>query len=1151
MLSFNRQLTVSLASERLSFVSPSNELPSRLLLAQGTNKKVKRKRKKTGDQVDVFTCSEDPNAAYAGDVTVLLVLSQCLNNTALGIVETWANEMKAIVSDVVGGQNGGVSLTFEATMVAGDCGSMTTPGSDALLGAAGNTPASGNSAPASSSSPGNSGNTPAAGTSASVTTTAPATTAPPTTGASPGNSGNTPAAGTSASVTTTAPATTAPPTTGASPGNSGNTPAADRSALLLNQDVPLSQLARLNAFPGLGQGLSLASVASASDAPTAVISFATGDTSYSEILLFEDAMELLDVLNFQMGDNCADGVAICIKLKQTEDVFMYNPFTVTHALSCSELEDGVPVTLIDDDGTRKCFCGCPAGSELQTTYDGQKCVQLAANDGHCVWSQVHGYKHQVGSEVNVCSLDGISTKWGIPVPLPTSGYASNEPRSTADGLEDPRVALSVVRVQDPEYYAGYLSTILGTSSSSWPFSFSAVVDVDSRAADINPTVPGSEDVTVHDAMQAWKDYQSNRKEAVDSLVFSEYGKYRLAMDAYDYYSSATCVGCLVLVDNYRPHATSKCPAQFCDSASNTASCNGTAELTIANVATANGLIQQYFEFGDQVENDGCSGNNRCDLHQFSKQNFFDSKFARFSHDEGISCFDYDLVLGDFLSSPKAKVNPLKLGDNSCHNVANPVSAGQCTRCCKLSTALREWWTDYRCGSDYDARYCEGDSDQVCAFQQCLVMNGDTLATVTAHIQPDVTVESERVLQHLPQEGGYQTVTQVHRALECTAFGETDGDCDFTAKLSELVDTTQAFNLDLDAANAVENYVFWRYKVDGDSEKWRLWKTGQQEVYGQTVFENDDPLTFAVPETKIAIEAWTQCGLVRRFFFYVQLHVNSAVDVCAQFGEMWYQTSVSRLSISTSMCAYPGSDFAELTFDFHPNVGLQYSRTALRMNVSEVVCTGTLENRSAVEILKVTSDSPEIVTRFAVEMLQVPMTEAVTNFAVTCDFKYLQYGGFSRTKTCERAFSIADCKGPEFDSLNAECQYDACAGNEKAGLYEACGGTLVKSSATATYVETGEKECCQGCGDTTVTCTGLLNVPQESANIMRCEPTSVANAYSGYYFMLAQATEQHATALSLLGGGALIAAVAFAIVRRRVADSRTAESEAESYYQLLH
>ncbi|POM65231.1 hypothetical protein PHPALM_19084 [Phytophthora palmivora] len=450
----------------------------------------------------------------------------------------------------------------------------------------------------------------------------------------------------------------------------------------------------------------------------------------------------------------------------------------------------------------------------------------------------------------------------------------------------------------------------------------------------------------------------------------------------------------------------------------------------------------------------------------------------------------------------------------------------------METALKEWWTDYRCGSDYDVRSCDGDADQRCELQQCLVMNGDTLATVTATITEATKAESASVLSQVENQA-YQTVTQIHRALDCTRFGGKDGTCEFKAKLSELIDTTESLNFATTyGSSQATDYVFWRYKAVSEGESWSLWKTAKNvNDYGNVVYENDEVVTFSNPETKITIEAWTQCGLVRRFFFYVHLHVNSPVSVCEKFNDMWYQTSVSRLPIGTGMCAYPGSDFAELTFDFHPNAG-----------------------RTPIEILTVLEDSPEIVTRFGVEMLNKATTEAATDFHVECVFTYTKYGGATTKETCKRDFAISDCKGPAFDVPNAVCEYEACAGDKLAGLYEACGGIIVKADEKCTYVETGEKPCCQGCGSTEVTCTALLDLPNANADLMRCEPSSGAYSSYGQYFaavLLTETAQEHPAATALLVGTALIAVVALVVVRRRVVALHSAQTADDAYYPLLH
>ncbi|KAE9275836.1 hypothetical protein PR003_g29225, partial [Phytophthora rubi] len=162
----------------------------------------------------------------------------------------------------------------------------------------------------------------------------------------------------------------------------------------------------------------------------------------------------------------------------------------------------------------------------------------------------------------------------------------------------------------------------------------------------------------------------------------------------------------------------------------------------------------------------------------------------------------------------------------------------------------------------------------------------------------------------------------------------------------------------------------------------------------------------------------------------------------------------------------------------------------------------------------------------------------------------------RTETCTRDFSISDCKGPAFDTPDSKCEYDACAGNDEAGLYEACGGIVVKADDKCTIVETGDKPCCQGCDDTEISCVALLDLPDADADIMRCEPNAESAYSSDYSYYAAvllpeHTAQEHPAVVALLGVTTLIAMVALVVVRRRVVTSHSAQMADDAYYPLLH
>jgi hypothetical protein len=960
-------------------------------------------------------------------------------------------------------------------------------------------------------------------------------------------------------------------------GEDGGTYGSPAANVLLSQVGP-EDIARLESFQRFGHVLE-----SLSDAPTdnviGVISFASDATSYSEIVQYEREFQADNVFNFQIcksGESCDGEYENCIKLIESVDLFSYNPFTIVRKLSCSGLTDGVPITYVDASGVRNCMCSCPVGTTMTAGEYGNppSCTPVDSEPCDCEWAKTQdGYRHEVcSSTLSKCEFKKIASDWLVPIPFPTDGYVSDKRTNTKEESKDPRVTLVVTKREDRVYANDDLAGVTGDLPSKYE-------DLPTtHYGAIQPIKASQTSKAVFTTSNSWYEYQTGRVGIVDGITFTSYGKYDLKLDAFDYYSSATCPGCLAIVDKTRPRASTQCPASYCDSTSDGV-CVDTAELTTANLITVQGLVTQFYDFGSKAPNDVCSSasSSRCDDKCFRSKGFFDTKYDEAEMDtEGKTCFDSSAVLGDFLNNAKAKKNPLVKKENGqnaeddCDDNAEPVPKGQCLFCCDYSTSLKEKWTDYKCGSDYDVETCSGDADQSCNFHQCLALHGDTLVTVKANIQASVVTESKKVIKDLEQDG-YQTETQIHRALQCTKFDGNDGKCSFSAKVSDLIETDTKFNLDGTGYKNSNDYVFWRYRVAGSD--WKLWKTGKKSL--------EQAITFSVAQTKIVVEAWTQCGKARTFFFYVHLHLSTDIKVCDYFPQMWYQTSVSRLSITKGICAFPGSDFAEITFDYHPTVGLEYMRNSTDITASKVVCTASIEGRTKAEILKVTKDAPEIVKRFAVEMVNQPNTKASTGFAVSCTFTYKRLDKSTMDKTCTHSFTVEDCKAPEIDTPNGLCEFEACAGGTKAGLYEACSGSVIAASAKLTTFRSSEKKCCQGCGSTNVVCANILDGALGTDNLGRCEPDgspygvyeeqdeqdeededeetatvygdTTATAYGDATpsvlssALLAAAGEHMASpSVALAMGGALVAAVAVVALRRRAAPVEIDDA----YYPLL-
>ncbi|GAB9474278.1 hypothetical protein Gpo141_00011411 [Globisporangium polare] len=905
-------------------------------------------------------------------------------------------------------------------------------------------------------------------------------------------------------------------------------------------------------------------------APVAVIGFFNDAAAFSEIDQYEVMFEISTVFNFQL---CKGGKKKCkkfpnsVQLNEAVDIFLYNPFTITRTVDCADsLAGGIPVSYVDAKGERECFCACAAGFEEGTDdYGNPACQQVTEDICPCVWSNhKSGYEieitdvDQAAGKDQTCRVTNLASAWGVPVPFPQDNYVADSRVNDHD---------------DDSFVAPPLPPPPGSGMSLLSASENALAD--GPHVTLSTAFASGESVSSNDF--AWKDYQEHRQAKIDSLEYASYGKYSLSLYAKDYVGDATCTGCVTIVDKLRPKSKGVCPPKNItdDSGHDCA----VPELTTDSLTAAQDLLTQFYDFGKNVDNDDCSTDSRCDDQLFIQQDFFDEKPSSEDFASGEKFFTLESTIAAFVGKVKAKTNPL-LEDDSATKVKNcehPVDPGQCTRCATVSTTLREKWTNYTCGSDNEVEVCEGTDS--CGFQQCLMLNGDTLATVTADIKDDVKAESQAILDQLTMDG-FEAVTQIHRSVECSSLHDPNTTlvCSFESELSKLITTTTEANFALGEGVSADDFVFWRYRVGNGA--WKLWNAAA----GVETFTN--------AKTSIVLEAWTQCGFVHKFNFWLHLHPHSDVAVCQFFPDMWYQTSVSRLPISTSVCTHPKSDFAELTFDYHPNIGLLYSREKLRMNISQVLCSLAFDHHTPAEILNVTKDKPEIVTRFAVEALNNAKTAELSAFKVTCDFTYTQHGGKKIVKTCEKPFEVKDCTPPVIDDPKppvGECEFDNCAGKELPGPYEACAGIVVRAApasvgadntiiAAQTWVTSGEKPCCSSCKDEELTCTAILDLPDAEDNIKRCEPpatetTSYGNPYDSYGsnpyqsdpyqstssstlmsvgHALITAGQEHIGVTALLGASALVALVALvAVKRRRSAASKADVNLDDVYYPLLH
>ncbi|KAF4318567.1 hypothetical protein BBO99_00007273 [Phytophthora kernoviae] len=352
----------------------------------------------------------------------------------------------------------------------------------------------------------------------------------------------------------------------------------------------------------------------------------------------------------------------------------------------------------------------------------------------------------------------------------------------------------------------------------------------------------------------------------------------------------------------------------------------------------------------------------------------------------------------------------------------------------------------------------------------------------------------------------------------------------------------------------KGYVFWRYNVD--SGAWKSWTAIAQE-------------TFAKASTSITVEAWTQCGKVEAFTFKVELHLNNIIRVCDHFDDMWYQmTTAPQFLTNQQFCLFPKSDFAEITFDYHPNIGIDFDVNKFQMSVSSVTCTLSYDGKKPVTIVDSNGlTSFEIVRQFAVNAVDVTTTKDHTVVSVSCDFTYVRKVDDKKVlQKCGQSFTLTDCEAPVFNrpcELDGKCNFNKCA--QKTGptdprpdLYQACGGNRISQDTLGnTAFTTTDSTCCDSCDTTTYStaCVPISTFPTGaipgSKYVKRCDAIPKASTpLLAVADMDAEKTQGASTTnvAAVLSASALVALVAMIVIKRRRTEAIKVEQDA--YYPLM-
>ncbi|KAF0687917.1 Aste57867_20409 [Aphanomyces stellatus] len=865
-------------------------------------------------------------------------------------------------------------------------------------------------------------------------------------------------------------------------------------------------------------------------APAAVVSLFADKVSHDVISAYEEDQGVFTIFNFHAAH--AAFAQDSILLAQETDLFMHNPFKEVQSFHCAKsLPNGLPVVYVDGAGARQCFCQCPSGYEETTRHGQRLCVPSPKENCACYWSG-RQYEYDIvraqdaRSAANTCRVGDLYPATISRIPYPRSNYVSLSRTNEGD------VASGATNVED------------GTP----------LVQV--QVTQVLPRVAPAVSPIVLERNYPWSYFAAHRDNITNQIALDKPGVYAIKMTAQGYRSATDCEVCLAVVDKFRPTSAVACPKPLCDQATcldSTAVLQPTAvaEYTAKNLLAATAVLAAHAAYSSDknVVNDVC-GEGRCDEKRFLRKAMFESAYVVDKAFEGAAstCFA-EKVNADVIAQLQQSPFGADLG---AINVALPVPAGQCTRCCKLETKLKEFSTKYACGNASVAEKTCSGTDPGCVTEQCLVGLGPTFFTASAAVAAEYQASTDELLHQLYPGKGYQSSTEVHLQLECSAFGKTDeGKCGHVAALQSMFAVASSLN---DRTILVDDkaYVFWRVRVDGGD--WRSWTDKQ-------------PVGFYAAHATIALEGWSQCGLVKKFIFHVYLHLNQRILVNDEFDGMWYQSTSASDATAGALCNYFQSDFAELTFDFNPMAGLIVNGTALPYVSTGVACAVQYATtRTPAPLFASTARNASLIRRTSFQMQSIPTTRADTTFTVACNFSYLALAFANRTVTlpASKTFTIKNCDKPDWDCPFGACA-DKCAAAASATAYpvsanqfvapfNVCQGrTVFANAAEATVVADDKKTCCAFCG--AAECQPLLG-HKDSEDVFRCVVTEPKLDAADAQLLIDDEEQGHddvvlSTALVAFACAFMVTGVLLVALQRRAAvPEEMFFDDDPSYYPLL-
>lgn len=735
-----------------------------------------------------------------------------------------------------------------------------------------------------------------------------------------------------------------------------------------------------------------------------------------------------------------------------------------------------PVEYMDQEKA-KCACQCPVGSNFVVESPGSmKCVKTPnqQHKGTCSWTG-KCFKTAVtreNCEANTCLIKNVFDKT-VGVPCPWDNYVAGRNNGNIRTNDDaPRIRLQLLNPR-------------------------GVVE---QKNDFD-----------------WVYFMQHQKEILNQLEFRYQGLFTVRLEATDWSFSVDCEARINVIDEYLPRENEKkpCPRAINRWKKELAETDGaigkTVEwpiYTLENFKSVSEIMRKHDHHVASREDDACGpAVNDCDSHTGS---------VRYFNSDG-EYFDAPNQIVSWNMAPEDHNYLIKIQDSLLHEIP----AAPQLKCWQRGIEFCEKRDIFNCGESSTTECLLGSK---CGIHQCLEAVGENLYEAKLATSKEARETTKNVTSGFPPEFAVDPTREIHFSVKENVVGLEPGEGNIQVDISKLFELQRGVTEvgkhagfhELEGKPIDLNKIITcRYKLENQADVWH-----------ELISTGDNIVKFHHDQTNIIFQCWTNLGKVLQEFFTVVVHPHAVLDVCGEFSRTsFYQTLKNPESDDENQyCNVPGSDFAEITFEFTYMVGqkahdghkIQYNFQGMRCDL--FYTDGPEERRLGEPALLLMTEEPkfETIKRYAIDLIKEP-TEAHTSVEFRCMMSYLSPQGAIEHPVCSHYIDLVDCDPPEFENDICKCAQD-CTAN-KVRPYGSCGGNRIalKRGAGA-ILSNDELECCHECDTDSKAfeCFGLTgeNVPYEQ-DIGRCEEGTTVSDTSATLLMKAIASPSY---IALIGAG---------------------------------